>query len=773
MNPTLTKLIEQYLGGELSPEDTLAFESRMEKFEELRVEVEKQREIHEASKRAYQRQGIQKIGKKFHLTRFLKRGGISLLIGAVIATAAWYFIQKPNSEEKKADETLTEDVRAQLDKEAQFERLPIQYFSIPEEGAVVLSEQGVLISVPENAFLLNGKPYKGQLSVQFQEALTSSDIIKSGLSTMSNGQLLETGGMVGITGFTMNGKELEFNPEVGVYVQVPANDDNPDMKLYTGEKSKDGTINWVNPQELEKIPVAIPMSKLDFYPTGYEDHLDKIKWKQKKTSRDSLYLSLESEQEDYALTGEQLFSKNCATCHTLFKDGTGPKLHGVTSLWEQNGADLDDLVLFVQDWTEAAKKSEFIASRANLKPTAMSQFRDKLSEEQILSIYQYIENPNSNAFYAQDHVELDSAQINYILPSKVLGFWNENFNNTNLATHEFERRMQAIHSTCNNSVLDVYLKNIDEPMHKSDAEVASMGYGNFQKFAAERVGKVDAKNPHTKQLQKFYEKSVNQLQSRNKILQKEEQKRRDNWDDETAKEREKEQKRTVKREAQALQEEFKFNMNHVKKQLGSTRGFTVRHGRGTVLNIDAQVMQATINRVTTTITDPTTGKTAKIIYNDFTFEVENPDQYIKLYAYVMPYELNSYQRIEAKNGKFNHPLNNEIRYNVAVVGVTENGYAYFQKQNFKKGDLGTIQLKEVSETALDASVEQLNRNRRGTVMRITEELDWLARERADYKEQKMRRAMAEFRYELKCIAFPCYGGMEYVDSPKLGFVLNE
>jgi len=118
--------------------------------------------------------------------------------------------------------------------------------------------------------------------------------------------------------------------------------------------------------------------------------------------------------------------------------------------------------------------------------------------------------------------ELDSIGFSYILPSKVLGFWNEKFNNTNLATHEFERRMQAIHYTCDNSVLDVYLKNLDQPIHKSDAQVAAMGYGNFQQFAAEKVGKVDAKNPHTKQLQKFYEKAVSQLQNRNKTLQKEE-----------------------------------------------------------------------------------------------------------------------------------------------------------------------------------------------------------------------------------------------------------
>jgi hypothetical protein len=83
--------------------------------------------------------------------------------------------------------------------------------------------------------------------------------------------------------------------------------------------------------------------------------------------------------------------------------------------------------------------------------------------------------------------------------------------------------------------------------------------------------------------------------------------------------------------------------------------------------------------------DPVSGKRVKITYNDFTFNVSNHDKYLKLYAYVFPHELNSYQRIEGKNGQFSYPLNDDIIYDIGVVGITENGYEYYQKQTFKEG----------------------------------------------------------------------------------------
>jgi len=381
---------------------------------------------------------------------------------------------------------------------------------------------------------------------------------------------------------------------------------------------------------------------------------------------------------------------------------------------------------------------------------------------------------NAQIYTVQDDISVeadstgiacDAAAPNYIYPSNVLAFWNEGFNNTNLATREFERRMHAIHETCDNAALKVYTSNIDKSLKECDDQLVAMGHYEFQQFAAENVGKMKAGNPHVKQLQRFYEKSIRQLKKRNGTLQEQESDRRSKHDEKTQKSRKDEAKRTRWREQQAYQEEYNYNLQNVYNQLGYTRGFTITSAsRGfnnvansAVKNIDRKVATATVNQTTRTFQDATTGRTAEITYNDFSFSVENADQYIKLFAYLMPYELNSYKRISGKNGAFFHPLNNDILYNIAVVGVKEDSYAFFKKMNINAGNFGKVSLKTVSKRKLDADVKQLNSGRNVSPVRIDAELNWLAQERKDYKEKKMRKEMLIFRNEIRTIIFPCCG----------------
>src|SRR3989338_4939330 len=207
METALTRLIDQYLSGELSSDDRRIFEERMESSEQLRQEVETQRTIQEAAKRAAQRGEIKKVRKGYHLKRLLKWSSIGLSGIALLFTAG-YVVSNSMNDPSSVDESLMNE----LNDLAQINDLPAQYFAIPEEGALVMSEEGVLISVPEGAFLLNGKVYKGATVVQFQEAMKASSIVKAGLSTMSGDRLLETQGMFGVAGFTEEGQALEFNP---------------------------------------------------------------------------------------------------------------------------------------------------------------------------------------------------------------------------------------------------------------------------------------------------------------------------------------------------------------------------------------------------------------------------------------------------------------------------------------------------------------------------------------------------------------------------------
>lgn len=718
MNPELTKLIEQYLADELSANDTKAFEDRITTNATLRHAVTQQREIHEGAKRAYQRQQIVRIGKKYHFHKNLLRGGLSLLIVSVIVLGSWLLFNTDHVPH------ISDEVKTKLSALAPID-LESQYFVIPEDGGVVLSRQGVLISVPKDAFLNDGKPYQDAVALQFQEALSGIDILTGGLSTTSNGQLLETGGMISVTGFTIDGEPLDFNPEVGVYIQVPVKDEHGDMQLFDGERKADGSINWVNPEQLEKIPVPVSMSELDFYPSGYEDFLNKYRWKKSKKSRDSLYLSFEEEGCGWYL------SKNTPDEMPLNIDRV------VYTNKTQN-----NLVEFT-DW-HPLDPPQFIAVQDDIT-------LDDLGEGLEIS------NADSIVGYAKD------AQ-NYIPPSKVLGFWKNSFNKTNLATREFEQRMQTIHATCNNAVLDIYLNNLDQSLKYCDDQVVAMGFDEFSKYAAENVGKLNVSNPHLEHLNKFYKNSVKQLKQNNAKLQEIEHNRRKSFDTRTRNSRQKETIRSLNREVQAYDDEFQYNLDNVYAQLGRTRGFTitaassgiaVTAARSAVKNIDRLVATATVNRTTTTITDPETGKKAEITYNDFTFEVDNADQYIKLFAYLMPYEINSYQRISGKNGKFDHPLNSDMRYNIAVVGVKKDGFGFFQQLNVNAGYLGKIDLKTVSESKLNADIKQMNQTRNSNPMSISEELVWLRQEQKDFTEQKLRQKMHVFRTSIQCIIFPC------------------
>jgi hypothetical protein len=197
-----------------------------------------------------------------------------------------------SSEVKTLIETLKE--------KSPIDNLASEFFFWKGSDSVVLSKEGVLLSIPENAFLLNGAPYSKNAIVQWQEAIDGATIVKSGLSTMAGDRLLETQGMFGIQAYTEKGEKLTVNPKVGIYVQAPVDQYKKDMQLFSGEKGKDGTINWVNPKPLMKIPVPVDMKDLNFYPQGYEAKLDELKNPKEKKYRDSLYLSFD--EEDFSQT---------------------------------------------------------------------------------------------------------------------------------------------------------------------------------------------------------------------------------------------------------------------------------------------------------------------------------------------------------------------------------------------------------------------------------------------------------------------------------------
>jgi mono/diheme cytochrome c family protein len=90
--------------------------------------------------------------------------------------------------------------------------------------------------------------------------------------------------------------------------------------------------------------------------------------------------------------GGALFKAKCATCHSPFKDGTGPKLFEVRKKWAEGGAKEGSIYEWVANWNAAAAADPYAKQVSGVKPTAMNTFPDLAGKtEEIDAIFNYID----------------------------------------------------------------------------------------------------------------------------------------------------------------------------------------------------------------------------------------------------------------------------------------------------------------------------------------------------------------------------------------------
>ena len=215
MNPELIRLLDQYLNNELSPEDTQIVADRIANDPNLKLELDRMMNIRATAKRAAQRNEIVTTAKSFHFMKNVKSVALGAAIVAALTFGVIAIVNKVRDSKDTAS-SINKELALKYDEQKAMEFVPSEYFQLTGEDTVVLSKNGVLLSVPSGAFLQNGVPYTKAVVVQFQEAMDDATIVKGGLSTMAGDRLLETQGMFGLKAFDENGKLLEMNPKIGV-----------------------------------------------------------------------------------------------------------------------------------------------------------------------------------------------------------------------------------------------------------------------------------------------------------------------------------------------------------------------------------------------------------------------------------------------------------------------------------------------------------------------------------------------------------------------------
>lgn len=767
METNWNQLIERYLNGELSAEGKLAFEQQLKENPELQKELDLHQLTQNLIKRAAIRNMVQQSGKSYHFRKTLTTAGIIVLIVAIAALILFLKTSGGTASEANQKEQIEQSLLEEMNKELAFENVDPQYFKFTGLDDIFLSESGILLSITNQSFLLNGKPYKGEAVVQWQEAQTGADIVKAGLSTTSGDQLLETQGMFSLNAFTPDGRKLELS-EKGVYVQVPVDELKKDMKLFNGVKGKDGRIDWQTPEELERLPKLKSMKNMDLFPPKYEPKLNELKWFTDKAKRDSLYLSfdetmssdttIEQIKEPVNLFNSLPFNQN--TPKSKYPESQGTSLIGMSAL-------------------SAIQKQP---------PSYQVDATRSLGAQ---TAQQGIDYPN-------DKVHWDfSLRKPHIPPSKVLAIWDKKFDNTILATQDFEDRMKFIHNTCDERVFDMYAKNLNEPLWKLDERAVKIGYKEFQQFADQRVGSLKLDDVHQQNLQKFYDKAIEEIRSKGKDAMLAALKKEQDWDIDMNEERDQEVYRRGFRNATNDEEEADYNLKYLSKQLGTTLGFALTSetfpshypkykgpipknrkakisNLPIVVNIDRLTKELLSSRQTVTVNMMDKSKSTKLVYSPFAIKVDSPKKYDRLYFYLLPNALNSFERLDFTNGDLSYPLNGAFGYDAVIVGINEDGYFLHEIKNLKPINNGTVKLSLVSEAEFNRRVNAMNSGRNvHRPLDIQSEINWLFKEKANYKVQRQRRENAAFRAVIRPTIYSCEKNMDNPESPIVSSGQNE
>ncbi len=117
-------------------------------------------------------------------------------------------------------------------------------------------KNGIHIHVPSNSFVDDKGNLVSQVKLKLREALTMTDFIEEDLSTLSDGNLLVSGGMYQLEAFSMEGAPLKLANNSTLEVSVPNESVDSTMSVFTSDKGR----NW---SQTEQTPIT-KFSRLDY-----------------------------------------------------------------------------------------------------------------------------------------------------------------------------------------------------------------------------------------------------------------------------------------------------------------------------------------------------------------------------------------------------------------------------------------------------------------------------------------------------------------------------
>jgi hypothetical protein len=365
--------------------------------------------------------------------------------------------------------------------------------------------------------------------------------------------------------------------------------------------------------------------------------------------------------------------------------------------------------------------------------------------------------------FAASFVERDSSRTPCGLnPASVQAIWTEQFQQTIIATRQFEERMYWLHKVGDGALLDLYVRNLDKSLSAIDSMVANKLSGamkeQFLLFAARHDGKVKSSSAQRQQLQQYYKMKSAAFTAAVLQTQKAYQQREDSLKMAAAARKAQYERKMDEQDMNNFREELTLNTQSVYRQLGYDRP-----RRTTVpsnvyaasitstgwYNIDREVTEATIAKQSAIIT--ANGKQAVISYQPVTFKVDSG--YDRVYVYLLPDQLTSYIRLFDEGGRYTDKLNSLMKYNVVCLAYKGEQAFFYAAQHVQPGT-HTVLLEEIGEKTLSVKLSQYTSQHIAKDIRDDEK--YLYQIFLDEQQEKKRAVTQDLFYRIWHVIFPCY-----------------
>ena len=381
-------------------------------------------------------------------------------------------------------------------------------------------------------------------------------------------------------------------------------------------------------------------------------------------------------------------------------------------------------------------------------------FRDKKFTD---SLYYSL----SALFGASDSISSVSCGID---PAKIKTVWQNEFQNTVIATREFEQRLKWLHKLGNDRYFDMYPDHLDEPLSVIDARVADRATGRlrevFRDFASQHSGRVNNSAVPFKKLREYYRMQSSVYAAAIAKTEADFWDRQQKLDRIASSAKNQHLADSAQRTARNFKEELELNMKSAYRQLGIDTSVAARRATTSGVyneatynvqiettgwcNIDRAVSAGTLARTTIVYADDKTGKQAVINYSPVSFTITDAKTYDQLSVYLLPDRLRSFMRLTGTNGKYTEKLNELIKYKLVCVGYYKNEAAFFYTQNnVSSNDYPAIALRAVSKSVLEQAL-----NRGGApdqAVAVQNENAYFQFEIKDQKRQKQNKTVKVLR----------------------------